>query len=409
MRACAFRGDRPYILDERVLLALYAASAAAYGSLVHQPAHRLFCLVAVLSNLLGSALAIRWPNVGRGTIAACLGSTLGGLAVLQIAGLSQPEVQVIVDGAASFVHTWSPYLPHPSQTYEFRPYLPGLYLFGIPQAVTGLSWLGPRILAMLLWCAVLPYAVSALRPRPDGSRNCSLAAEGVTALRVHQYARITQLAAVFAFPMVGLSWTASFIDLPQSALTVLALLLASQGRASLAGVATGLTVAMKPTGFCSLFVITLYFWRNRGCGGASRYAITTAATASLLIGPVAIRHPDQLWTNVVLFPTGVANVPTPASTPFPGALLFSLTEHDPLAAAIFMTVPAVIFAVYCARRPATNVSMATTQLCLGLALAFLTAPTGRVGYLTFPLVVLATILILGNPHGRIPKHRPAGA
>lgn len=380
-------------IDERAFTALCGIGFLAYALLATQPAHEAWAWTASAGAALGVGISVARPGRGAGVVVTALGSTVAALVVLVVGGLAQPEVGVVVDGARSLLDGGTFYVADPDTVDEFRPYLPALFLVGLPEAVLGTRVVGPQVVAGLILVASLALTVRL-------SRGAGRLAERRTWVRI---------AAVAALPPVGLAWTASFIDVPQTALTLVAIALLARSRRVLpsagdgpsrrhrlalsvglptaAGLLIGSTIAMKPTGLCAWFVLAVWTFRAHTRQTAIVFTGATLLGAAALLLPVLTNEAGAVVTNVVAFPTNTAAVPTPASTPFPGALIAEAAGTDsPLPYVIWMLVGAG-YAAYCWARPPETVLSATRKLAVGWSLAFAFAPTGRIGYLVLPLVV----------------------
>ncbi|MFJ7589763.1 hypothetical protein ACIQZO_20745 [Streptomyces sp. NPDC097617] len=128
--------------------------------------------------------------------------------------------------------------------------------------------------------------------------------------------------------------------------------------------------------------------------GSRRTALAAALLGAVgvpllwLVLPGALLQPTELWRQVFAFPTGRAEVPTPASSPLPGHLLAELGFWGwYLTASLLMVAGLAVAFSLCVRPPRTVVA-AADRLALGLTLAFLLAPTGRFGYLALPVLLV---------------------
>ncbi|WP_406737496.1 hypothetical protein OG365_05270 [Streptomyces sp. NBC_00853] len=87
------------------------------------------------------------------------------------------------------------------------------------------------------------------------------------------------------------------------------------------------------------------------------------------------------------FPTGRAEVPTPASSPLPGRLLAELGPWGWYLTVGLLLAGGLAVALSLLLRPPRTVAAAADRLALGLTLAFLLAPAGRFGYLALPVLL----------------------
>lgn len=125
----------------------------------------------------------------------------------------------------------------------------------------------------------------------------------------------------------------------------------------------------------------------RGRRAAVRCALVAAVGTAALVLPGALLQPAQMWGQVFAFPTGRAEVPTPASSPLPGHLLAELGPWGWYLTMAFLAVGALAVAASLVLRPPRTLRAAADRLAIGLTLAFLLAPAGRFGYLALPLVL----------------------
>jgi hypothetical protein len=359
-------------LNERSVLAIYAAVAALYARSTPLEPHRIWAWVAFGAYVLALGLSLCAPRRRIGSVVAFTGSILVSTCLLVALELGQPELRVLVDGARSVLARGTPYLAAPDSVYDFHPYLPALYVFGLPRALWGqAAWTDPRVPGLVAVLAVLAVLISRSGPRRTADN-------------------VADLLLILSCPLIAVAWVASFIDVPQTALTLLALVMV-RAKPTGAGVVAGVTVAMKPTGLCLLFILFLYVRTERGAAAGYRLAAAGLAVAAVLIVPFVLVDPMAAFENVLRFPVGAADLPTPAATPFPGALI-----HEWVGlrfALVGMCIGAVAYGAFCWRSPPRTIRAAAGQFAGGVALATLLAPTSRVGYLVLPLVVVAAIWI----------------
>jgi hypothetical protein len=384
---------------EPVVLAVFTAVNIFTTQTARFPSHIVWAQVAAGGCGAGLLVSVLFRRRGLGYVVAFLGSVVAAAIVLIARNLAQPEVPVLVAGAHSWVSTGSPYLAHPATTYDYRPYLPALFAFGIPEALAHTHWLDPRVIGGIVLLGALA-ASAALTSRVSTSAGARTSTEGPLPWRL-----VVALAAVGSFPPIAQSWTASFIDVPQTTLTILAFALVAAAATSrrggvmllASGAALGLTVAMKPIGLCALFVVVLWSWRSSGIGAATRIALGAAVAFLVAVVPVLLQDASSLWLNVVRFPSGQAPLKTPAGSPFPGALLWQATGRHSLEGTAVLGVAGLLFAAYCLLRPPTDVRTAVRLLAIGWWIAFLAAPTGRYGYLWMPLAVWWSVSAMTTP------------
>ncbi|MEJ8641565.1 glycosyltransferase 87 family protein [Streptomyces sp. MS1.HAVA.3] len=195
------------------------------------------------------------------------------------------------------------------------------------------------------------------------------------------------LPVLVASPVVALPLAVSGVDLPLAGLCCLALAAAAAGRPVLAGAAVAGACALKWTALPAVAVVVALLAVCRGGRSAVRCALTAAGGTALLVLPGALLQPAELWRQVFAFPTGRAEVPTPASSPLPGHLLAELGSWGWYLTMGLLTVGGLAVALSLFVRPPRTVVAAADRLALGLTLAFLLAPAGRFGYLALPVLL----------------------
>lgn len=354
---------------ERVVLTLYLAFTVWVLIDPSRETQRTWATVAVV----GYAAALAGLSVGLGVRRSCLVAAVGAVVVptvlLVVRDMGQPEIRVVHSGALSLLHVGSPYLPDPTGVYDYRPYLPVLYLFGLIPVAGG----DLRLPALALLVAALVAVRLWARRIPAGPEE-------------HRAALDARLALLVACPLVAAAIAVSGVDVPQAAITVLAIALVARRRYTWSAVAIGLTMAMKPTGVCAAFVLVLCVYRREGLGAAVRFGAVAVATAVVAVLPVAAVDPGAMWANVVEFPSGESLVTSPAASPLPGVLL-RVAGLPAWASLVLVGTAAVGYGVWCVLRSSPEVSWAASRIAVGLCLAFGLAPYSRVGYFLVPVLV----------------------
>ncbi|WP_395656988.1 glycosyltransferase family 87 protein [Nocardioides sp.] len=370
---------------ERVVLVAYLAFTVWVLVDPSRETQRVWATVAAI----GYAAALVGLSVGLGPRRSCLVAAVGSVVVptvlLVVRGMGQPEIRVVHSGAVQLMSAGSPYLPDPSSVYEYRPYLPALYAFGVVPATGG----DLRLPALALLVAALVAVRFWSRRVPAGPVD-------------HRAALDTRLALLVACPLVAAAIAVSGVDVPQAALTVLAIALVARHRYAWSAVAIGLTMAIKPTGACAAFVLVVCIYRRDGLAAALRFAGVSGATALVTVLPVARTDPRAMWANVVEFPSGESLVQSPAASPLPGVLL-RLAGVPAWASLALVLVAGAAFAVWCVVRSSPDVSWAASRIALGLCLAFLLVPYSRVGYFLVPVLVFFPFQWAAL-HGRTPAY-----
>ncbi|MFD3694734.1 glycosyltransferase 87 family protein [Streptomyces sp. NPDC058646] len=350
-----------------LLAAAWALSFPLFSAL--EP-HRLWGWCAA-AGYLAAAVATRFGR--RGALAAALlGAVVLPLVWLVLTGQGQSEVTVIERSGRLLLESGRPYVDQPARVEEYTPYLPGMALLGIPRALLGGdggSWPVRLLGDARIWCAAVLFG-------------CLWAAR-----RVLGGARPVLPAVLVASPVVALPLAVSGVDLPLAGLCCLALAAAAGGRPALAGAALAGACALKWTALPAVAVAVALLAACRGGRAAGRCALVAAAGTVLLVLPGALLQPGELWRQVFAFPTGRAEVATPASSPLPGRLLAELGDWGWYLTAGLFVLGGLVVALSLLVRPPRSLVAAADRLALGLTLAFLLAPAGRFGYLALPLLL----------------------
>ncbi|MEU8706761.1 glycosyltransferase 87 family protein [Streptomyces sp. NPDC048565] len=347
-----------------------ALAALALACLSTLTPHRVWGASAAVGYTAAALLSARGGGARNSTAraVAAAGAVALPLLVLLIAGRAQLEVDVISRSASLLLSTGSPYLPRPVGSADFNPYLPGMSVFGIPDALSGGSpFTDPR-----LWTGAAFLGALALS------------------------ARRLPLLCIAACPVVALPLAVGGVDLPVVGLMCLGLAAAGRGETGRAGLVLGLAAALKWTAWPALPVaLALLVVLNRRKGEplrlGTRAALRCGATA--LGAAVALVLPAVLWdagafaTHAVAFPLGLTDTVSAAASPFPGHLI---AEHLPGGrgvALVLLAAGALAMVVSLFVRPPATASAAALRLALGLLVAIGFIPASRFGYLVYPLVL----------------------
>ncbi|MFD6783078.1 glycosyltransferase 87 family protein [Streptomyces diastaticus] len=382
--------------------AVWAAGLVAFSTL---PPHRLWGAWAA-AGYLGASLAAALLRGPRARTVALVSALSGAVAVpfghLLLTGRAQSEVGVIERSAALLLHHGTPYLAHPQAVTDYNPYLPGMALFGLPAALLGDGGAVARLLGdARLWCAVVLLVCLAggravLRRGADGEAAGPASAGGLLVL--------------VASPLVALPLCVSGVDLPLTGLCWLGLALAARGRAGAAGLALAAACALKWTALPAVAVAAALLAGTRGGRSALRCAAAWSAAVVALVLPAALVAPGPLVEQVLAFPTGRAEVATPAASPLPGRLLAEWGPAGWYAAVLLLLCGGAAVALSLVVRPPAGCVAAADRLAVGLCVAFLFAPAGRFGYFTLPLLLVvwsrsATGTLPGAGHRWAPFRR----
>ncbi|MFD9907596.1 glycosyltransferase 87 family protein [Streptomyces sp. NPDC059063] len=390
--------------------------------------HRVWGISAA-AGYAGAALAAWWlprPRARAASVTcALLGAVVVPLTLLLLTGQGQSEVGVIERSGVLLVRQASPYLTDPQDVGDYTPYLPGMALFGLPRAVLGDETAPARLLGdARLWCAAvfllcLAAGRSVLRGRARDGRTTGAARDGRTSSaarngRTGDAAPYrTGLAVLVASPVVALPLCVSGVDLPLAGLCCLGLALAARDRPVAAGLALAAACSLKWTAWPAVAVAASLLASGPGTRAApcdaratlrrTRAALRCAATSItgtlVLTLPSALLAPGPMAHQVLAFPTGRADVATPAASPLPGRLLADLGPFGWYVATALLLCGGAAVAVTLVVRPPSDAVAAADRLAAGLCVAFLLAPAGRFGYLALP-VVLVVWTRLATPGAR---------
>ncbi|MET7416422.1 hypothetical protein [Streptomyces rubiginosohelvolus] len=350
--------------------------------------HRVWGTAAGLGYLAAALLASRGRSPRTAGAVAVTGAVLLPLLWLLAVDRAQLEVRVVARSAGLLLAEGTPYLQHPVVPEDFNPYLPGMAVFGLPEAVAGPGPLtDPR-----LWMGAAFLGAFALA-LPAGSRSAPLRW-------------------IAACPLVALPLAVGGVDLPVAGLMCLGLALAGQGRAGAAGLALGAAAALKWTAWPAIPVaLALLAAASRSAGrpadrgegrrpadrAAARCGLVALLTAAALVLPAALRDPGAFRAHVVDFPLGLTDAVSSAASPLPGHLLATHVPGGRTLALLLLGVSALLIALSLLVRPPATTADAAARLALGLLLAIAFLPASRFGYLVHPLVIAVWAAVRETP------------
>ncbi|MFF8982974.1 hypothetical protein ACF08E_06230 [Streptomyces globisporus] len=371
--------EPPPLLGGALWWAWCAAAALGLAVCSSLGPHRVWGTAAALGYLAAALLAARGRSPRTAGAVAVSGAVLLPLLWLLAVDRAQLEVWVVARSAGLLLAEGTPYLQHPVVPEDFNPYLPGMAVFGLPEAVAGPGPLtDPR-----LWMGA--------------------AFLGALALALPAGARSAPLRWIAACPLVALPLAVGGVDLPVAGLMCLGLALAGRGRAGAAGTALGVAAALKwtawpaiPVALALLAAVSRSTGRpaDRGEGrrpadrAAARCGLVALLTAAALVLPAALRDPGAFRAHVVDFPLGLTDAVSSAASPLPGHLLATHLPGGRTLALLLLGVSALLLALSLALRPPATPADAAARLALGLLLAIAFIPASRFGYLVHPLVLV---------------------
>ncbi|MFD4126475.1 hypothetical protein ACFXKK_33045 [Streptomyces globisporus] len=362
--------EPPPLLGGALWWALCAAAALGLAVCSSLGPHRLWGTAAALGYLAAALLAARGRSPRTAGAVAVTGAVLLPLLWLLAVDRAQLEVRVVARSAGLLLAEGTPYLQHPVVPEDFNPYLPGMAVFGLPEAVDGPGPLtDPRLWMGAAFLGAFAFAL------PAGARRAPLRW-------------------IAACPLVALPLAVGGVDLPVAGLMCLGLALAGRGRAGAAGLALGSAAALKWTAWPAIPVIlALLAVSSRSAGhsadrAAARCGLVALLTAAALVLPAALRDPGAFRTHVVDFPLGLTDAVSSAASPLPGHLLATHVPGGRTLALLLLGVSALLLGLSLALRPPATPADAAARLALGLLLAIAFMPASRFGYLVHPLVLV---------------------
>ncbi|MEU5325619.1 hypothetical protein [Streptomyces parvus] len=381
------RGKPPPTPSGALWWAVCSAAALGLAACSSLGPHRVWGTAAAVGYLAAALLAVRGRSPRTAGAVAVTGSVLLPLLWLLAVERAQLEVRVVARSAGLLLAEGTPYLQRPVVPEDFNPYLPGMAVFGLPEAVAGPGPLtDPRLWMGAAFLGAFAFAL------PAGSRSAPLRW-------------------IAACPLVALPLAVGGVDLPVAGLMCLGLALAGRGRAGAAGVALGVAAALKwtawpaiPVALALLAAASRFTGRpaDRGSGrpadrAAARCGLVALLTAAALVLPAALRDPAAFRAHVVDFPLGLTDAVSSAASPFPGHLLASHVPGGRTLALLLLGVSAFLLALSLLLRPPATTADAATRLALGLLLAIAFMPASRFGYLVHPLVLAAWAAVGETP------------
>ena len=300
------------------------------------------------------------------------------------------EVVVTEVAARAFVHGQDPYSigltspelagRQPSIAQHF-PYLPGMVLFGLPRALLPPTrWGDARV-----WIALATVIAVA-------AALCRWRAPLELRLRLLQ---------VLLIPVGAAVLVAGGDDVPVLALCLCALVLFHRGKRAGAAAAIGLAALLKLTAWPLLAAMVI--------GGTARNP-TRPRSAALVVAPIVVvagvaacvaGGATAFADDVLLYPFGLTSLPSPAASTTLGTFIVDKLTAAPVMLGRTAAIGAVIAvgfaisaAIMCALMRVCKlriVGAAEIAAAAGaiLAVLVLLAPQARLGYLIYPLDLLA--------------------
>ncbi|SDT73821.1 glycosyltransferase 87 family protein [Actinoplanes derwentensis] len=293
---------------------------------------------------------------------------------------AQEEVLVVEHMGESLLHSGTPYLsraeiaaiPLDERLLGYRPYQPGMSIFGLPRALAGEFWFtDARIWFAVVTVSALAAAFHFVRSTPGSVR---------------------ALQAATVLPVTALTLATGGDDIPVLALCLLALALAGAGRFGWSSVAVGFAAACKLFALPVVAVLVVFALFTRSW----RLLPGALGLPLLALVPPLLVDPDALIENVLRFPLGHGLVTSPAQSPFPGYLISQIEPGGRYLAMGLLGLAAVVIGILLLRRPPRTARSAAFFCGYGLLTAILLMPTTRFGYLLYPAALVFFALALSK-------------
>lgn len=344
----------------------------------------VFVLVLCGATLMPLSLEVLWQAGSGGTSHA------------------QPEVLVVEQAGQRVLHgkglyqqvgkSSKPDAPPGQPAYDaFFPYLPGMAVFGLPSGTHASPRLTDARVVFSLITILAVIAALAMCRGPAGPR-------------------VLTLQAMTVLPTAALPLATGGDDLPVVAFMLLGLVLLERRRPVMSGLALGAAASLKFTAW-PLAALSLLVARDANEKRAlGRLAAGMAAVVGPAVLPVALRNPKSFIENVVRFPLGLTGVHSPAASSLPGHLFVSAFPalHRPYTVVVALVGLVVVLAALKRRPPSSAADVASFVGWTALA-AILLAPATRVGYLLYPIDMLAWAWLLSSEARVREVHSPLEA
>jgi len=291
----------------------------------------------------------------------------------------QPEVVVIEQAGHRLALGEDPYhatvkdghvqsaVPGEPSYESFFPYLPLMAVFGLPSSGgTPIRLTDARIFFSIVTLVVVAGALALCRG-PTGRK-----------VRVLQFLTV--------LPTAALPLATGGDDMPIVAFLLLAMVLAQRRRPWLSGLVLGVVSAMKFTAWPLAALALFAARRPDGRRAPVRMLLGMVAVAGPVVVPFVLRNPRAFFFNVVLFPLGLAGVPSPAASALPGHELVSFFPSiHRILPVVLVVVGSAVLVRHLVRHPPATAAQVTSLAGWVMLAAILFAPATRVGYLLYPI------------------------
>lgn len=266
---------------------------------------------------------------------------------------------------------------------EHFPYLPAMIAFGLPRVlVPHTPWSDARLFFLLATATAALLASRRWRAPPEH--------------------RLRALQVLIVLPTGAAVIVTGGDDVPVLALCLLALVLFDRGRHGASAAAAAGASLLKLTAWPLLLVLAVPSRRARVALGAVGGGVLVAAAAS----------PADFVDDVLLFPTGLTKLPSPAATTTLGSVMIApVGDSSPYRVVLTLVLLAVAVLVAAllllalARRGEVGAPEAAAAAALVLLTLIVLAPVARAGYLVYPLDLIAWAALLRS--ARLQKAIPS--
>jgi hypothetical protein len=361
------------VLTQSWVLCAGFAVFAAVTCVTGMPAQRVWAywaLGAYAVGAVGLALLprVKWLWVSVVTLAALIAP----LVELAMKWQGQNEIWLVQHAAERLVSP-DPLYPTDDGSLAdmngYFPYLPAMALLGLPARLArALEW--PQVLTDVRWAFVVVYMVLAAN-----------VIRGLGGDRARAWLWFV------ASPVAAMPLATGGDDLPVIGLLLLALMYSRRQQSLLAGAAAGLACAAKLTAWPVALALAVMTRVQRGRSQGLRFGLACLAMAGVFIAPVLMLEPRGLYMHEFGFPAGLAVVPSPAASPFPGHTLSESSAAGHWIALGLLAACAVGLLGWLAWRPPRDEGAVAWFSAAALTAAMLLLPASRAGYLVYPILL----------------------
>jgi glycosyl transferase family 87 len=382
-------------LTDALLYGLSAGFAAVSAIAADIPLQRTWGRTALLgygiATVAAAAASLRhWGEAQEGrcrillTVAVFAATALVPLAVaayLRAEGdpgdHAQSEVIIVEEGADALFDGRDPYAEEylhgplsdrPLATQIHFPYMPAMLAFGVPRTLVGHDPLADARLWFVIFSVSIAFV--SLRKMP-----------------VSAHARVRVFQILFVLPTGALLLATGGTDIPVLTLLLAASVLAQRDEAIGAGLVGGLALATKQTSLLVLPFVVLAM----SVGEQRRRSLATAGLVGLgLTLPFAVWDFEAFVEDTVLFPLNAGQGESAAETPTIGSWLLDLFPSQQAAiTVVLVAVVVAVVALLLVSGRGSSMSQACTRAAGGFLVAVVLAPAARVGYLVYPINLIA--------------------